>query len=89
MNHYQQEALDFIERNPHQYELFNRFAWELLNRGYKTLSAYLIFERMRWETAVTSDEEFKVNNNYRPYFARKWMDDHKMPGVFRTRRTRA
>ena len=73
--------------HPELYDLFDRFAWEAINAGRKILSANLIFERIRWETEViTKGDPFKINNNYRPYYARKWMEENKRPGMFRTRR---
>lgn len=62
--------------NPHVYDLFYKFAKEALNRGYKNYSANAIFERIRWYIDVeTEGDQFKVNNNYRPYYARKLMED--------------
>jgi hypothetical protein len=78
----------FHGRNPHVYELFNRFAMDLVDRGYKRLSANRIMERIRWETMVeTTDPRFKINNNHRPYYARMWMKKNPDMGVkFETRR---
>lgn len=82
-----QDKFEIYDRqNPHVYEMFDRFAREALDAGRKVLSAYLIFERIRWETQiVTQGDPFKVNNNYRPYYARKWMRENNRPGLFRTR----
>lgn len=81
----------FDSENPQVYELFKHFAFEAIRAGKKTLSSYLIIERIRWETeVVTRDEPFKVNNNYRPDYARKFMKDFpEHGGIFRTRQLRA
>ena len=90
MNKYEQESEIFIEKNPHYFLMFDKFARQLLDAGHKTISAYLIFERMRWETSISNNSsEWKCNNNYRPYFARRWMRENNMPGVFKTRILRA
>jgi hypothetical protein len=35
----------------------------------------------------TADEDFKINNNHRAYYARLWMREHpQYDGFFRTRR---
>jgi len=77
---------EFHEQNPGFYVLFCRFAFEALRAGRRRLSANMIFERIRWETAVSREEEdYKANNNYRAYYARFFMADQARPGVFGTR----
>lgn len=77
----------YHKENPRVYELFVRFAKEALNSGYKTFSANAIFERIRWYVSVeTVGDSFKLNNNYRPYYARKLMlDQSEFEGFFNTR----
>jgi hypothetical protein len=60
--------------NPHVWDYFVRFAFEAIERGHKRLSTKLIIERIRWEVYMTtaSDDDFKINNNHAPYYARKW-----------------
>ncbi len=62
--------------NPHVYQAFSAFAMQLIAAGVDTLSAYLIYERMRWESAIGGNDGFKLNNNYRPYYARLFMQDN-------------
>ncbi len=61
--------------NPKIYEAFKAFANQLIIAGATRLSANLIFERIRWETTMHGNDGFKLNNNYRPYYARKFMND--------------
>lgn len=77
--------------NPHFYPLFVRFALQLAERGYRNLSSKLIFERIRWESMIrTTGEEWKLNNNYTPIYARRFMrDHHNLDGLFRLRELRA
>ena len=78
----------FHAHNPHVYGLFNKFAMDLVDRGYTRLSANRIVERIRWETMIdTVDPRFKINNNHRPYYARMWMKKNPTMGIsFETRR---
>lgn len=73
--------------NPHVYRAFDRFAREAVSRGRRRIGSKLIFERMRWylEFETTGDGP-KLNNNWTPFYARKWMAEN--PGhdeLFRTR----
>jgi len=62
--------------NPHVYELFTRFTFDVIKRGHKHYSSKAIFERIRWHTDIeTAGEEFKMSNNYTPYYARLFMKD--------------
>jgi hypothetical protein len=79
MNLLQQEFEAFDAANPEVWRLFCRFAAEAVAAGNLTLSASLIFERIRWETLVVTRGagevaavELKLNNNHRAYYARKY-----------------
>lgn len=64
----------FDRENPHVWEMFKRFAAEALSKGHKRLSSSLIVDRMRWETMMqTTDPQFKLNDNFTPYYARKFL----------------
>lgn len=74
--------------NPQIYELFKRFSLEAIKAGRRKLSASLITERIRWEVfvVVDTDDEFKINNNWRSFYARKFMNEFpEYDGVFATR----
>lgn len=74
--------------NPHIYEAFKSYSFQLIASGTEKLSAYLIFERMRWESIVSGKQVWKLNNNYRPYYARLFMQDHpEYEGLFTLRTT--
>lgn len=84
-----QQVTDFHRRHPEVWELFVKFTFEMIRRGYKNYSVNAIFERIRWEKdsiggdGVTS---FKLNNNYRAFYSRRFMrvyPEHE--GFFRTR----
>ena len=61
--------------------------WELFS-GRKHYSANAIFERIRWEKDLgnASEAAFKLNNNYRAFYARRFMASYPQhEGFFRTR----
>lgn len=82
-----EEFRAYHEANPQIWAMFQRYAFQLIRAGRTQLSAQLIFERMRWEEwLLTTGDDFKLNNNYRPDYARLFM--HRFPqydGYFETR----
>jgi len=88
MSHqHKEEWWKFHKENPKVWELFVRFTHEVIDAGCKHFGTNAIIERIRWETMiVTSDLEFKINNNHAPYYARLFMHYHpEHDGFFRTR----
>ena len=77
----------FDEANPHVYELFERYTWQVIRSGKKNFSSGQVLGRMRWYVAFETDEpEFKINQNYAAYLGRKFMDLHpEHKGFFRLR----
>lgn len=77
--------------NPQIYELFKRFTFEKINKGATHLGASAVAERIRWETGVSVEgDDFKINNNYRAYYARLFMKDYpEHEGFFRLRVSKA
>ena len=62
---------NFHHRNPHVYDMFESFTLQLIGAGHRRGSAEMIINRMRWETALeTTEVQFKINNNYKPLYAR-------------------
>jgi hypothetical protein len=82
-----QRWLEWHRDNPHVYELFKAFTFQAIDRGHKRLSAWLIVNRIRWETTVeTNGGDFKISNNFIAYYARLFMDEHpEYRGFFRTK----
>jgi hypothetical protein len=78
----------FHKAHPVVWTLFDRFTRDRIRRGFEHYSVNAIFERIRWESdqAVVGAKEFKLNNNYRAFYARAWMTKNpKHDGFFRTR----
>jgi len=70
---------EFDLANPEVWRLFERFTFDRILRRFSHYSADAILHRVRWETAVvTNDEsgEFKINNDYSCCYARKFRDKH-------------
>lgn len=63
---------EFHADNPNVYGTLVRLAREWVKRtGRHKLGIATLFERARWEIAlVTNDPEFKLNNNWRAFYAR-------------------
>lgn len=78
------------KENPHVYELFERFSNEAIGKGHTRLSAWLIINRIRWETMVeTSGDDFKISNDYIAYYARLFMAyNPQHEGFFHTKELR-
>lgn len=89
-------AIDEIQQNfevfhaehPEVYELFRRFTHIMIDRGFENGSAKLIFERIRWETAIELRRDpVKLNNNYTSRYARMFENQYPQHrGFFRMRK---
>ena len=78
---------DFNEKNPEVYEFFKKFTFEAIDRGHKRLSAWMIANRIRWETTiVTVNSEYKISNDFIALYSRKFMKDFpQYDGFFKTK----
>jgi hypothetical protein len=80
---------EYDERNPQIYEMFKRFTMEAVRRGRTKFSAEAVINRIRWETMIAGDDEFKINNDIKPYYSRKFMSEFpKLEGFFQVRRSK-
>jgi hypothetical protein len=72
--------------NPQVYELFKKFTFMAIRRGHNRLSAWMIANRIRWETSIEtfSVDEYKISNDYIALYARMFMSDYpEYNGFFR------
>ena len=85
--HTKSDFEEFHQRNPEVYEMFVLFSKQAAKRN-NHYSARGIFHRIRWETSVNSDDrEFKLNDIWTAYYARKFMEDYpQYKGFFRLRK---
>lgn len=69
--------LEFHEKNPHVYKLFERFSLEVA-AVRERYSAKAIIERMRWHYnfEINGDYEFKLTNTHTAYYARHFLENH-------------
>ena len=82
----------YHQNNPRVYQLICTYADIAIKSGYTDHYAIAtIWERIRWEImVVTKDENFKMPNNHRAYYARLWNKDHpQYPDYFRTAELRS
>jgi len=78
---------DFHAQNPRVYELIKAYTFEAIGSGLKRYSIQGVIERVRWQTSIeTHGDDYKLNNNYAPFYARMFMEDFpEHQGFFRTR----
>lgn len=80
----------FHKEHPEVWDLFVRFTFEMIDRGFKNYSAqHGIFARIRWEIDAGGNgtSEFKINNNHSAFYARRFMKVYpEHDGFFRLRR---
>jgi hypothetical protein len=60
---------------PDVWKAFERFALEAARKG-KRIGAKAIMERVRWESEIESDREFKCGNSWIAYYARMFEIKH-------------
>lgn len=66
----------FHERNPGVYQALRELALAAKADGWRRGSINLLFERLRWLYAVqTKGSKYKLNNNWRAFYARMLMDN--------------
>lgn len=83
---------EFNADNPRVYEVLVSLARQWVNStGRHKLGIGALYERARWEIALaTGDPDFKLNNNYRAYYARLIMSrEWDLAGLFDLRASEA
>lgn len=83
---------EYHEINPHIYDEFKRYTMDLINMGRDHYGAKGIIEVIRYHRTVKAkgypldSKVFKINNNYAPDYARKFMEEYpQYASFFRTR----
>jgi len=81
--------VSFDEENPHVYENLVYLTDKLVSSGRKKIGMKALFEILRWEYKINTkhgEDEFRLNNNYTSFYARKIMKEHPEHGnVFEIR----
>ena len=60
----------YNQENPQIYQEFEKIAFQLIRRGYKRLSSKFICEIVRYNSMVSGNDMFKINNSYTADYAR-------------------
>lgn len=86
----QQKFEKYHRDNPHVLERLIAMTDQAVAKGHRCIGIKLLFEVLRWETMIsTKGDEYKINNNYAPRYAR--LIEQVRPdleGVFRKRELR-
>lgn len=71
----------FHRANPQVYDRLSALAGQLKDRGHTKVGIGMLFEVLRWEHMMSTSDvtPFKLNNNYRAYYARLIM--HRRPSL--------
>lgn len=77
--------------NPHVYDEIVRLARRWKRAGHRKCGIGMIFEVLRWRSGMrTGGDDFKLNNNYRSYYARMVMaQEPDLDGIFELRELHA
>jgi hypothetical protein len=62
--------------NPHIYDAFKNYTWELIRAGRNYSASKAIIERMRWDSWIRGNDAYKINNNYAPLYSRMFENEH-------------
>ncbi len=83
----------FHEANPQVYEQLRRLALQAAEIGRTRIGIGMLFEILRWEHMIASDDpnsEWKLNNSYRSRYSRLLMEENEeLDGMFDTRTLRS
>jgi hypothetical protein len=85
--------LEFHAANPGVYLELRDLALDLKDRGRKFYGIMALLNVVRWQRAIrttTADDDYKVNNNWAPFYARLLMSENpELDGFFQLRRAEA
>ena len=76
---------EYHKNNPEIYNLFVKFT-NMATQRKKYYSAKAIFHRIRWESMISGEGDYKIDDGWISHYARKFMDDFPQhSGFFQTR----
>jgi hypothetical protein len=71
----------YHQANPHLYELYKSIAMQLIQQNRRVIGSAHIFQKMRYEYQFKTDgSPFKIDNNFAPMYARKFVLEHPQYG---------
>ena len=73
-----EEFNKFHEENPNVYTMFKYFTNKVVSAGLKKCSVELIWNQIRWYATieVKTLDPFKLNNDYKAWYSRKYMSEN-------------
>lgn len=86
---WQQRAAEFHLKNPQVYEALVGYARQMREAGHERVGIELLWNRMRWDWMLETDhgDDFKLNQNFKAWYARRIMErEPDLAGIFETRR---
>jgi len=85
----EEQCSRYDKQHPQVWKLFVFYSFDRIRRGYKHYSVSAIFERIRWHMDSGTNQaanSFKLNNNYRAVYSRKFHKNFpEYSDFFRTR----
>ena len=76
---------EYHQANPHLYEAFEKYA-KIAASHRSHFAAITIINRIRWDTMLKGNDEYKINNNYAAYYGRLFEEKNpEHEGLFRKR----
>jgi len=80
----------FNSENPHIMSELRRLALDAKSKGVDRWSISALIEVVRYNHAISSQgDAYKINNNFRAYYARELMKDPRLEGFFQIRKAAA
>lgn len=84
---------EFHRLNPQVLVTLESMTREMVNRGRGKIGIKMLFEVLRWNYYMNTNDpnsDFKINNNYAPYYARLILERHpEWDGIFELRTIRS
>ena len=81
----EEAAFKYHKEHPEIYELFCRFTFDIINRGFQNYGADAIFAQIRWHTDrpdVDGKTTFQVNNNHKTFYTQWFARDYPQYATF-------
>lgn len=63
--------------NPKVWAAFVRLTFQLISAGRTHYSSDGILHKIRFETAIAGNDDFKINNSYAAFYSRKFMNTYQ------------
>lgn len=67
---------EYDAENPAIWQAFRRLTFQLIAVGVKRYGAKCIMEKIRYDTIIRGNGDYKINNNYTAGYARKFAKEY-------------